>query len=156
GYVHLPGKLDFDQWCEGIKNGSSYVSDGKSHLYDFRVNGLGVGLNGSEVKLAEPGTVTVQAKVAALLAEKPTVATEKIRSSPWNVKPYWDLERSRIGETRRVPVEVVVNGRPVDRKEIVADGSEQEVTFTVPVKSSGWVALRILPSSHTNPVFVVV
>jgi hypothetical protein len=26
----------------------------------------------------------------------------------------------------------------------------------VPIAQSSWVALRILPSSHTNPVFVVV
>jgi hypothetical protein len=51
---------------------------------------------------------------------------------------------------------VVVNGEAVERKEIVADGSEHEVAFTVPIKKSSWVALRILPSSHTNPVFVVV
>jgi hypothetical protein len=30
------------------------------------------------------------------------------------------------------------------------------VTFTVPVTTSSWVALRVLPSSHTNPVFVLV
>ena len=38
-YVKLPdGQLDFDQWCEGVKLGRSYVSDGKSHLIDFQVN----------------------------------------------------------------------------------------------------------------------
>src|SRR5438270_14000899 len=43
-YVPLDGKLDFDAWVEGIKNGRCYVCDGKSHLMDFSVNGLGVGL----------------------------------------------------------------------------------------------------------------
>ncbi len=55
-----------------------------------------------------------------------------------------------------MPVEVVVSGQAVARKEIVADGSEQDVTFRVPIKASSWVALRIFPSSHTNPVFVLV
>ena len=59
-YVHLDGKLDFDQWVEGIKNGRSYVCDGKSHLMDFTVNGLGVGLKGSEIKLAKGGEVSVK------------------------------------------------------------------------------------------------
>ena len=36
------------------------------------------------------------------------------------------------------------------------DGSEQEVSFEVPIKQSSWVCLRIFPSSHTNPVFVLV
>jgi hypothetical protein len=155
-YVHLDGKLDFDRWTEGIKQGRCYVSDGKSHLMDFTVNGLGVGVKGSEVRLTEPGQVEIKAKVSALLEPKPTAETESIRRRPLNAKPYWDLERCRIGDTRKVPVEVVVNGQPVARKEIEADGTEREVTFAVPLKRSSWVALRILPSSHTNPVFVLV
>ena len=31
-----------------------------------------------------------------------------------------------------------------------------EVSFEVPIERSSWVALRILGTSHTNPVFVVV
>jgi hypothetical protein len=155
-YVHLDGKLQFDDWAEGIKNGRCYVSDGKSHLMDFTVDGLGVGLKNSEIKLTKPGTVEIKATVAALLEPKPTKATEAIRARAWNAPPYWDLERARIEESPKVPVEVVVNGEPVDRKEVVADGSEQEVKFSVPIKKSSWVALRILPSSHTNPVFVLV
>jgi hypothetical protein len=152
-YVHLDGKLSFDEWAEGIKKGRCYVSDGKSHLMDFTVNGLGVGEKGSEIKLTEPGKVEVKARVAALLEAKPTDATEAVRKAPLSGKPYWDLERSRIGDTRTVPVEVVVNGVAVDHKDIVADGTEQDVTFSVPMKTSSWVCLRIFPSSHTNPVW---
>jgi hypothetical protein len=155
-YVHLGGKLNFDDWAEGIKKGRSYVSDGKSHLLDFRVNGTEAGTHESEVKLAGPGRVSVSARVAALLEPKPSEATERIRRSPLSAKPYWDIERARIGDSRKVPVEVIVNGRAVDRKEIVADGTEQDVTFEIPVRQSSWVCLRILPSSHTNPVFVLV
>jgi hypothetical protein len=155
-YVHLPGKLDFDAWCQGIKDGRCYVSDGKSHLMDFAVNGLGVGLKGSEVKLTAPSSVEVTANVAALLEPEPTQATEAIRHRPLNAKPYWDLERARIGKTRKAPVEVLVNGKPVARQEIEADGQTREVKFTVPIQKSSWVALRIFPSSHTNPVFVLV
>jgi hypothetical protein len=155
-YVHLDGKLDFDAWTEGIKRGRCYVSDGKSHLMDFTVNGLAVGEKNSEIKLAEASEVEIKAKVAALLEPKPTPETEKIRKAPLNQKPYWDIERARIGDTPRVPVEVVVNGRRVAAKEIIADGSEQDVTFRVPIPTSSWVTLRIFPSSHTNPVFVLV
>src|SRR5262249_50894703 len=61
-----------------------------------------------------------------------------------------------LGAPGPVPVEVVGNAYPVARKEVVADGREQEVEFDVPIKSSSWVCLRILPSSHTNPIFVLV
>jgi len=159
-YVKMDGKLDFDRWCEGIRNGCNYVSDGRSHLMEFKASPAGapartvaMGENGSELHLAQPGTVNVTAKVAALLDEKPN---EAIRSRRYDEQPYWHLERARIGETRRVPLEVVVNGYPVARKEIEADGQMRDVTFDVPIARSSWVALRILPSSHTNPIFVLV
>jgi hypothetical protein len=155
-YVHLNGKLDFDAWTEGIKQGRCYVSDGKSHLMDFTVNGLGVGEKESEVRLAEGGDIEVKALVAGHLEAKPTKLTEAIRKAPLSSKPYWDLERARIGDGRTVPVELVINGVAVARQEVAADGVEHKVTFRAPVKSSSWVCLRILPSSHTNPVWVTV
>jgi hypothetical protein len=155
-YVHLDGKLDFDAWAEGIKNGRCYVSDGKSHLMDFTVNNKDVGLHKSELALTEPGNVTVKARVAAMLEPSSSEATERIRKAPLTDKPYWDVERARIESTRKVRVEVVVNGEAVERKEITADGKEQEVEFNVPIKKSSWVCLRIFPTSHTNPIFVLV
>lgn len=152
-YVKVDGKLDYDRWCEGIRQGRNYVSDGMSHVLDFRVGGVRMGENGSELRLAKPGTVQLSANVSALLPEQPDPA---IRNRPYNQKPYWHLERSRIGATRNVPVEVVVNGYPVARKEVLADGTRRTLDFEVPIARSSWVALRILPSSHTNPVWVTV
>jgi hypothetical protein len=155
-YVHLDGELDFHDWVEGIKNGRCYVSDGKSHLIDFAVNGVGVGLQKSEVRIDKPGKVKIIAQVAALLEPEPTRETEAIRKAPLAAKPYWDIERCRIGNTRKVPVELVVNGKAVEKQEIAADGSVQNVTFETQIDRSSWVCLRVLPSSHTNPVFVLV
>jgi hypothetical protein len=100
--------------------------------------------------------VQVKATVAALLEPEPTAATEAVRKAPLNAKPYWDLERARIENTRKVPVELVVNGKPVAKQEITADGKEQEVKFEVSPTESCWMCLRVLPSSHTNPVWVTV
>jgi hypothetical protein len=156
-YVKLDdGKLDFDRFIEGIKLGRSYVSDGKSHLVDFAVNGLGIGQDGSELKLDSPGSIEVTARVAARLEPELTLELDALRNLPLSTKPYWELERARIGSTREVPVELVVNGLPVARREIEADGAFRDLKFSVPIKSSSWVALRVYPSSHTNPIFVVV
>jgi hypothetical protein len=136
-------------------------------LLDFSVNGREVGREESEVRLPGPGKLKVRARVAALLEPKPTPETVKIQNAPiptggnsstatFLSKPYWHVEKARVGNTRNVPVEVVVNGYPVARKEVLADASEQEVEFDVPVQFSSWVCLRILPSSHTNPIFVLV
>jgi hypothetical protein len=156
-YVKLDdGQLDFDRWCEGVKQGRSYVSDGHSHLIDFRVNDAVPGVSGSELKLAAPGTVKVTAQVAAYLDSSPSAEARALKARPLDQKPYWDLERARIGTTRKVPVEVVVNGQSVARTEVTADGNVEGVSFDVPIQKSSWIALRIYPSSHTNPVFVVV
>ena len=152
-YVKLDGKLTYDDWCEGIRAGRNYVSDGKSHLMEFRADDVAMGEKGSELRLAQAGTVRLSARVAARLKETPD---EAIRNLRYTQKPYWDVERARVGGTREVPVEVIVNGYPVSRKSIVADGRVQDVTFDVKLDRSSWVALRILPSSHTNPIFVVV
>ena len=152
-YIKLDGKLNYDVWANGLREGRSYVSDGKSHLVDFRVNDVLAGTAGSELKLRRAGTVRVQAKVAARLDESPR---DMIRRRRYDEQPYWDLERARVDQSREVPVEVVVNGQSIARQRVIADGSMREITFDVPVERSSWVALRILPSSHTNPIFIVV
>ena len=152
-YVKLDGKLEYDEWCEAIRRGRNYVSDGRSHLLDFKVNDLAMGQRDSELRLAEPGAVKVTARVSARLNDQ---ADPSLRARPLDVKPFWDLERARIGGTRDVPVEVIVNGTPVARKTIAADGEFHDLAFDVKLARSSWIALRILPSSHTNPVFVLV
>jgi hypothetical protein len=152
-YVKLDGKLTYDDWCAGIRQGRNYVTDGHSHLIDFKVNDVTMGENGSELRLAKGSVVRATAKVAALLSEQPNPDLQK---RPYQEKPYWDLERARIGQTREVPVELIVNGYPVARQTIVADGTLRELSFEARIERSSWVALRILPSSHTNPIFVLV
>jgi hypothetical protein len=102
---------------------------------------------------AAPGTVHIEADAAAYLDEQPEA---KFHGLAYDQKPYWNLERARIAGTRKVPVEVIVNGIPAARQEIVADGTEQKLRFDVRIQRSSWVALRVLPSSHTNPIWVTV
>lgn len=132
-YVKVNGMLNYGDWCEGIRDGRSYVSDGTTHLMEYAAapsadsqQSVSVGTQGSELKLDKPATIRLTAKVAARL------------------------------DGKTVPVEVIVNAYPVAQREIVADGSLQEVSFDVPIERSSWVALRLFPSAHTNPVFVTV
>src|SRR5687767_3789720 len=111
-------KLDYDDWAAGLKEGRNYVSDGKSHLIDFRVNDVQMG-DGKDISLKAAGTVKITAKVAAHLNPQPDDSIRRTRSDQ---KPYWDLERARIGNSRKVPVEVIVNGRSIQQQEIDADG----------------------------------
>ena len=152
-YVKLDGKLDYDRWCEAIRAGRNYVSDGKSHLIAFKANDVVMGENGSELKLAKAGKVKLTAQVAAYLPEKENA---EIKTRRYDQKPYWDIERARKPGTRKVMLEAVVNGKAVASEEISADGKLRDMSFNVDVPHSSWVALRILPSSHTNPIFVLV
>jgi hypothetical protein len=120
---------------------------------EFKVGKRALGQDQSELKLAKPGSVRVTARVAARLNEKPNPG---LQNRPYDQKPYWDIERARLGETREVPVELIVNGQAVAKQTILADGTIRDVAFDVKIERSSWVALRILPSSHTNPIFVLV
>jgi hypothetical protein len=148
--------LDYDRWVYQLRDGRSYCCDGLSHLFDFTVNGLGVGEKGAgdrpSVLAAEKGKpLEIRVSAAALLADKPR---DDIRKRPLDQKPYWHVERARIGDSNKVPVEMIVNGQAVEKQELVADGTVRELTFHVTPDRSSWIALRVFPSCHTNPVFV--
>lgn len=151
--------LNFDNWVQGLKNGRSYCGDGMSHLMDFEVGGVSLGEPGSSGKISHldidrPGKVRVSFDAAALLAAKPTETTESIRNSRLDAKPYWHIERCRIDDTRSVNVEIIVNGYPVATRKLLADGSVESMDIDIDIDQSSWVAARIFPSAHTNPVFI--
>jgi hypothetical protein len=158
-YIQLDGPpaddRGYEQWVSGIVAANSYFGDGRSHLFRFAVDADSTSANGRERHIHSPRKLGVSASVCARLEPEISAETERIRkTSPYD-RPFWHLERARVGKSRRVPVELIVNGIPVQSKEIEADGTMQEVHFEVEIRRSSWVTLRILPSSHTNPLFVL-
>jgi hypothetical protein len=152
-YVKVNGPLTYRKWIDGLRSGRSYMSNGRVHLMDFSLNDLEVGDHNSELRLKSGQPVHAKLRVAALLDQIPQ---PEIQSRPYDQEPYWTLERSRIKGTRQIPVELIVNGESVARKLVNADGSLQDVTFDTPITRSSWVAVRVLPAAHTNPIFVLV
>ncbi|MEZ6126017.1 MAG: CehA/McbA family metallohydrolase [Planctomycetaceae bacterium] len=152
--------LNYDHWVQGLKDGRSYCGDGLSHVLNFAINDVGVGTRNSDsntvsrVDLTAPSQVEVSFDVAALLDEQLTDESRAIRRRRLDEKPYWHLERCRIGESRTVPIEVIVNGQVAATRTITADGSLKNVRLPLEISQSSWVAVRILPSVHTNPIFV--
>lgn len=129
-------KIDYAKWCDLIREGRTYVSDGYAHALEFTVNGKTLG---DALKLESASNVTVKAKVA-FASEQPLGTAD---GAP---KP--------TGNTRKV--EIIVNGKVADSKDVPADNKTHDLEFTVPIKQSSWVALRYFPSLHTNPVNVIV
>lgn len=161
-YVQLDQEqpLSYEGWVNGLKDGRSYCSDGLSHIVDFSIDGLGVGQRRpdcdqpSRLDLDAGGKVKVSFEAAARLSEKTTPECEAIRNRRLDDKPYWHLERARVGESRNVPVELIVNGEVVRSQSLLANGEFQAFEFEIEIDDSSWVAVRILPSAHTNPIFV--
>ncbi|MCA8991365.1 MAG: CehA/McbA family metallohydrolase [Planctomycetaceae bacterium] len=165
-YVELDEneELDYDRWVKGLKDGRSYCGDGLSHVFDFRLenkNGTATKLGTrndagdvSQVNLASGEEMRVKFSAAALLEETPTDETRRIRGLRLDDKPFWHIERCRIGDSRDVPVEVIVNGEVAHRLPMAADGSLMEFDVPIKIEKSSWVAVRILPSVHTNPIWV--
>lgn len=155
-YSPLGEKLDFDSFAESIKIGSNYVSDGLSHIYDFKADAVTMGAGESTLRLDGAKTVSFSAKVAAYLPAEQNEEGKAVQKANINRPPYWHIEKSRRGDTRDVAVELVVNGYPVASQIITADGKVNDVRFDYAVEASSWAAIRILPSSHTNPIFMEV
>jgi hypothetical protein len=161
-YVRLGdvGALDFGAWCAGLAAGRSYVSDGFAHALEFRV---GDKRPGDTLRLDQPGTIEIRAKVA--FAERTPLAVahgsivpaggRRLVGDTVNLHgPRRDGEFTREGQSRRV--ELVVNGQVVASRDVPADDGVHDLPFGVPIERTSWVALRQFPQMHTNPVDVIV
>src|SRR5262249_20770287 len=139
-YAQMDSGLTFRGWLNGLRSGRSYVSDGRSHLLDFKVDGVEVGRRASELRLSEGRAVKAQMRVAAYLDPLPNDA---LRNRPLDLPPYWDIERARIGTTRDVAVELVVNGKIAASRTVPADGQLRDAAFDVSIDASSGIAARL-------------
>jgi hypothetical protein len=87
-YCKVDGKLTYRAWIDAVRDGRTYVGDGRSHLMDFTVNEHEMGTVGSEVRLAAGEMARAMAKVAAWLDPLPN---EAVRSLRYDQAPYWDV-----------------------------------------------------------------
>jgi hypothetical protein len=62
------------------------------------------------------------------------------------------LDKSR----KTAPVELIVNGVSVSMRDLICDGTTRELIFAADIAASSWAAIRVTPSGHTNPFFIVV
>lgn len=152
-------KLDFPDWCRGIAEGRSYVSDGFAHALRFSVDDITPGT--APLRLPTSGDVSIFATVA-FAPETPRAVAYGTHSP--------DTGNAVVGDTRvlhaeRNPdwlnggdrtIEIIVNGKPVATETVPADGEPHDLQFTVPIEASSWIALRQFPQMHTNPVTVLI
>jgi hypothetical protein len=149
-------RVDYAAWCEGIRSGRSYVSDGYAHALEFAVEGR---RPGEILALEKPGRVKAKA-VVAFSPETPAEAAYGGLVPLGGRRWIGDtVELHREGALRPMgtrTVELVVNGRAAASAEVPADGREHALELEAAVDGSSWVALRQFPQLHTNPVEVLV
>mgnify|MGYP001428063428 CR=1 FL=1 len=152
-------KIDFTEWCRGLAAGQSYVSDGYAHALEFTVNAQSPGQ--ADVRLAKPGKVSVQVKVA-FAAETPMTVAQGLLDAASGPRTTGDTVNLHAPRHRRFVkggdrlVELVANGQVVAKGTVPADGRIHDLQFKVGINRSSWVALRHFPQLHTNPVNVMV
>jgi hypothetical protein len=154
-YVRLDRRPEneagYEAWIAALRQGRLYCGDGRSHFLEFTVNDRHGG--DDDLRLEHNGTLHVDTLVAARLEPEYSPRTLPRQDMPgWG----WHIEWARIGATREVPVELIVNGNVAAKTTLVADGTPRSIQFKAPIERSSWVALRILPSAHTHPIFVTV
>src|SRR6266571_4825699 len=152
-------QIDFGSWCHGLAQGRSYVSDGFAHALAFTVNGTAPGFD--DLHLAAPGKVRIRSKVV-FAPELPRAVAQGMIVPPDGKRFVGDtvtLHGPRtdevIGGGQRL-IEIVVNGKAVATKEVLADGQAHDWNLEIEIHQSAWVALRHFPQLHTNPVHVLV
>ena len=138
---------------------AAIAATGLRHLYRFQGRRPGRrrtrrGGRASVLAAKRGEKLPIRVSAAALLDEKPR---DDIRSRQLDQKPYWHVERARIGDTR-------TGAGRADRQragrsrcaEIDADGKRQDVKFEYTPKAIELGGVAVFPAAHTNPVFVEV
>jgi hypothetical protein len=125
-------------------------------VLSLEVNGRKLSNVDHHVQLTTAGTLSLRACVAAYLPGRPTKVEQSIRAKEPDDSPFWHIERCRIGDSRQVYAEIILNGEPMASRKIHADGKPAWFETEIGVKQSSWLAVRVLPSSHSNPIFISV
>jgi hypothetical protein len=111
------GDAGYQQWVAGVKAGRSYVGDGRSHVFNFSVTQGINKMSDRELRLQGMETVRVTATVCARLQPEIDDASRTIKNASPYDRPYWHLERARIGQSREVAVELLLNGVSIKKVE---------------------------------------
>ena len=130
-YAKVDGRLTFDSWVQSIGKGRSYVSDGLVHLMDFGV----------------------QEPVSGTIASMGEQQTDLELGDDGRCRVTF-LTGARVPGKEEVTAEILFNGYPIATQTIAANGEMQEISIDTQLEESGWLAVRVFPHAHTNPVHV--
>lgn len=156
-YFRSGKPLSYKNYIDALKKGDHYISQGSSHIMNFAVGGIQSGTHNNELRLNREKEIKITADIASYLEElRAGLSKAEYENEYQSDKSYWSIEWSRVGLSRKVLAELIINGKPVDTITVVADGRLNKISFDYKVEKSCWAAIRVWGSAHSNPVFIVV
>ena len=153
--MNTPREAEWNIWYHVLNCGFPIVASGET---DFPcMSGERVGMGRVYVKL--DGRLDYDRWAEALRRGESYVSDGTSHLLDFSRKAdgtFFVKAAARLPGEPDVEVEWIVNGYPAGTQKVKADGTIRELTFTPKLERSSWVAARIFPSAHTNPVWVKV
>lgn len=154
--MNTPREFEWNIWYHVLNCGIPVVASGET---DFPcMTGERVGVGRVYVKL--DGTLDYNDWAEALRRGESYVSngTSHLLNFDRHPDGSFSLDAAaHLPDVPEVDVELIANGLPVAIQKLRADGELRKLTFAAPeFHRSTWVAARIFPSSHTNPIWIQV
>jgi hypothetical protein len=145
---------EWNIWYHVLNCGIPVVASGET---DFPcITGERVGLGRVYVKL--PGRLDYDSWVEALRRGESYVSDGSAHLLDFrrNADGTFSVDAAaRMSDFREIEVELIANGYPLEVQKLKADGQLRTLTYAAPkLQQSSWLAVRIFPSAHTNPIWV--
>ena len=154
--MNTPREFEWNIWYHVLNCGIPVVASGET---DFPcMTGERVGIGRVYVKL--DGKLDYNEWAEALRRGESYVSNGKSHLLNFNRQAdgSFTLEAAaRLPESPEIEVELIANGLPVAVQKLRADGERRTLKFAdLKFTRSTWVAARIFPSAHTNPIWITV
>ena len=151
----------YGTWVEGLRDGRSYCGDGMSHLFDFGPRPrqdrgrrrAGRRRAGESTGSAQPGRTAWNSMRPPSSSRSPPQRRQKSRTLAPTLNPtgHRTLSGRRVATRSCRDHRQRSSGREKGNR---ATGSTNPLSFDVDIPQSAWVAALILPSVHTQLIFV--
>jgi len=152
--MNTPRESEWNIWYHVLNCGTRVVASGETDFPCLTGERLGIG----RVYVKLEGVLDYDSWVEALRRGESYVSdgTSHLMDFAKDQDGSFSLTAASFKpDGSEVDVELIVNGYPVAVQKIKADGKQNELRFESPnVDRSSWVAVRIFPSAHTNPIWV--
>ena len=154
--MNTPRELEWNIWYHVLNCGIPVVASGET---DFPcMTGERVGIGRVYVKL--DGKLDYNDWAEALRRGESYVSNGTSHLLNFARQPDGSFvveAAARLPESPEIEVELIANGLPIAVQKLRADGEQRTLKFADPkFTRSSWVAARIFPSAHTNPIWVKV